>query len=338
VSDYVKHGHRVSLLPFTQYCGAAGELSEMYGAGRPAAMSSAFHAQQAGAPNAATLLALLSDEERQEIAAWKKPAPVYMTEMELGHFLLDYDKAEKEVALGLDDFGFYVDPTTGEDCLTIGHMDMGWVVANMAYVGDIKKTEWTAAEGPDSPQLHAYGWAFAQKHGCRSYCTGIWLATEGEWLWSNEPVVLDSPRGQEIWDRISAAAGNFGQASTGTHCRGCYARLHCPEHMLPAALVDTWLAPVVDGAPVPTDDEALEFVLKLEATIEVAKKAKEHMKELVRRGKVRVARGGKAWLPVEMKGRESVSTEDLRTALGADAEKYIHHGKSFTQMRWLRTP
>lgn len=336
--SYVKHGHRVSLLPITQYCGAAGRLSEAHGAGRPAAMSSAFHARQAGAPDAATKWALLSDDEQREVASWKAPGLVDIP----GGPMLEYASAHKEVPLGIDDLGFYVDPSSGEDCLTIGHMDFGWafddpIFGLTAYVADIKKSLWTSAEGPDSLQLHGYGWAFARKMGCDSYCTGLWIAEEGEWLWSKEIVELDSDRGQQIWERISAAASNNGEFNTGAHCRGCYARLHCPEHVLPAATVDTWLAPgsIADGMS-PTSEEALDFLLKVQATEDLCKKARENLEMLVAHGKLRIEQNGKAWLPVNMPGRESLDKEGLARELGPRLGDFVRRGKPYTQMRWLK--
>lgn len=329
------YGHRMSILPVAQYCGQAPVLSAQHGAGRPAAMSNAFHAKQAGAPHASRLMALLSDEEREEVESWSTPADVVIPVDAYSSITLDYASAEKELELGLDRWGNYVDPESGANCLTVGHMDFGWVRetgVRVAYVGDIKKTIWTTSEGPESLQLHAYGWAYARKHDCHAYATGLWCATEGEWLWSKEIVVLDSPRGEDIWARIEAAATNKGEYSRGQHCRGCWERLHCPEHVLAAAAAETFLAPVAAGIE-PTPEQALDCLLKIQALEEVADAAKKQLKELVRRGALVIQdpATGKVWRPIIQPGRPSVDINKVR----AVAPEAIRKGVPFDQMRWV---
>ena len=330
-------GHRMSLLPLTVFCGQAGELSRQYGAGRPAAMSQSFHATAAKAPNALELFARLSDVERAEIATWKPVADVEMTWQ--GHgWVLRYSEAEKELAIGLDEYGQYCDPES-PDCLTVGHLDMAWRTPrpdSVAYVGDIKKSVWTTADGPESLQLHAYGWAYARKHGCESYCTGLWCATEGEWLWSKEIVTLASERGQQIWERIYAASSRTSsEASTGSHCRSCWSRLHCPEYTLPAVLQSTELAPAATGM-VPSGPEAAVFLQRLQTLEELIDLAKKNLQEAVRRGALRIEdENGKVYGPVEMKGRESVDVKALKEKLGDGASQFLKKGAPYTQFRWL---
>lgn len=323
-------GHRMSLLPLTVYCGQAGALSKQYGAGRPAAMSQAFHAAAANAPDALELFARLSDVERAEIAQWKPVAEVV-----LDLVVLRYADAEKELAIGLDEFGFYCEPDS-PDCLTVGHLDFAWIVDGVAYVGDIKKSVWTTADGPESLQLHAYGWAYARKNNCHSYVTGLWCATEGEWLWAKDVVELASERGQQIWERIYAASSReTAEASTGSHCRSCWSRLHCPEYTLPAALQSTELAPAANGM-VPSGPEAAVFLQRLQTLEELIELAKKNLQEAVRRGALRIEdENGKVWGPVEMKGRASVDVKKLRAELGDGADKFMTKGAPFTQFRWL---
>lgn len=326
-------GHRMSILPIAQFCGQAPILSAKYGAGRPAAMGSAFHAKCEGSPKAAAMLAALTDVERAEVDGWQFPVNVIYAE----GCVLDYQSAEKEVAVGLDEWGWYADPDG--DCLAVGHLDMGWVKElspgyKVAFVGDYKKTIYTTQDGPDSLQLQAYGWAYAQKNQCQAFATGLWCATEGEWLWSKEMIELDSDRGRAVWEKIAAAASNKGEASTGVHCRSCWARLHCPEHLLPAALADTWLAPVANGTP--TGEQAAEMLLKGQAFEELWDKAKKNLQEMVRRGAVRVERDGKLYAPVQMSGRKSVDTAALKAALGEKAEAFMRQGAPYDQFRWIK--
>lgn len=330
-------GHRMSILPIAQFCGQAPILSAQYGAGRAAAMSTAFHVrcESGSSPKSQALYALLSDLERAEVDSWQFPANVIYAD----GCALDYQSAEKELAVGLDDWGYYADPS--EDCLSVGHLDMAWTrdVGGMkcAFIGDIKKSVWTTADGPDSLQLQAYGWAYAQKTGCEAFATGLWIATDGEWLWSKEMVVLDSERGRAIWERIFHAASNASKEfATGQHCRSCWARLHCPEYVLPAAAAQTWLAPVAAGQ-VPTAESAGEMVLRLQAAEDVLDKAKKNIQEWIRRGELHIVHPetGKVYVPVEMKGRESVDAAKLKSELGAKADHFLKRGAPFTQFRWV---
>lgn len=322
---HVRQGNRVSLLPIAQHCGKAAELSQRYGAGRAAAMSQAFHATAAGAPNARELFARLTEDEAREVASWKKPSTVIM-----GDIVLDYDRAtaiEAEVVLDLG------------DVKSVGHVDFAWDIAtnglSIAFAADIKKTVWTTDDGPESLQLHGYGRALADLWECDGYCLGIWLATEGEWLWAKRWVM----RGTEEWNTIGerlryAALHQSGEASTGEHCRHCWSRLHCPEHLLPAAMADTYLAPLAEGGDITLIDHTL--VLRLQAMRELAEAALKQCKAAVEQGghKVRDPESGKVWAPTVSKGKESVDVDLLKKELGEGAGRYIKQGAPYSQMRW----
>jgi hypothetical protein len=181
----------------------------------------------------------LTTEEAKTVCQWRKPVDAPLD----NGIVLKYEDAEKEIEVCLDEYGDYTDDP--EKALVIGHLDMAWVLDGTAYIGDIKKSEWTT-EGPETLQLHSYGMAYAQKHDCDNYVLGIWAAIEGRWTWSNQ--LFDLTLGAaSTWAKIARAASNEGEAVTGPHCRSCYARLHCPEHCLPAALASTDLAPVAEG-------------------------------------------------------------------------------------------
>lgn len=323
---YRKVGNRISLLPISEFCGKAPILSEQYGAGRAAAMSSAFHASQAGAENAGALMSRLTASEMEEISTWHPPATVVF-----GDIALEYSAAEKEVEVTL---------RVG-DLDIVGHVDFAWAKGipggqRVAYVADIKKSVWTTADGPESLQLHGYGWAYAEQTRCDAYVTGLWCATEGEWLWAKETVWLDSTRGLAILERIKFAASNRSdEASTGEHCGRCWSRMHCPEYLLPAALGETWLAPVAEGGDISLVDAS--FIHKLSALEKMIDVAKEQAKAAVKRGLLRVRdpETGKIWAPVEMKGRESVDAKKLRAELGDDAKRFMRQGAPYDTFRWL---
>jgi hypothetical protein len=326
--SYTKSGNRISLLPISEFCGLAAKLSEQHGAGRAAAMSSAFHAKQAGAPDAQEKMARLTAKERETIATWKAPSPVVVN----GE-TLTYEQADKEQPVGLTDSGEWAED--GE-VITCGTLDFAWVRNGVAYVGDMKKTRWSCS-GPTSLQLLAYGYAWAKKHGCRAFCVGIWLIEEGEWQWADKVYELDDWSSLDLWGRIAYAATNrSGEAAFGDHCDNCYGRLHCPEYTLPAAHADTVLSAAAVGGAI--DDpqklaELLLFAQRIKGTID---KVYELAKEAARRGEpVKHPTEPKVFGFVQCKGRESLNQAKLFAAI-PEATKFIERGESYQQARWLK--
>lgn len=320
---------RMSSLPLAEKCGAAASLSARHGSGRPAAMSKAFHAKCAGAPEAFRLIGALSHAERDEIAEWKAPADALVNDL----VTLDYPSAAKELEVGLDVFGEFVD--IAENALTWGHLDFAWLREVpidegsgllVAFVADIKKSVWTTPDGPESLQIHAYGRAFAKKVGAQAYCTGIWAAKEGKWLWSTEIIHLDGPRAQEIWERISFAASNTGEASTGRHCDSCFARMHCPEYLLPGAITNR-IAPEASLAIseeqfaglMLTPGEAVRLLVWAKRAQELGEAVEKNLREAVRRGQLVIEQDGKVWTPVEM-----------------PASAFTVNKQAHVQMRWKK--
>ncbi len=330
MTRYIMSGVRISGLPVSQYCGLSAQLGAEHGAGRAAAMSSAFHAQASGDPTAKEKLARLTPKEADTIALWKTPIPVTVLGREL-----TYADAAKEKPVGLTITGEWADE--GE-VVTCGTLDFAWDLpeADCVAVADMKKTQW-ASSGPDSLQLLAYGYAWAKKMGRSKFCVGLWLIEEAEWRWSPTVYSVDGFDSLDLWERIVYAALNStGEASFGDHCSNCYGRLHCPEYTAPASLIDTWLNPVTVGGAI--DDaaklgEMLSMIRRVEPLIE---KAKETAKEAVRRGLVvSDPATGETLKAIACKGRESLNQSRLFAAI-PEATKYIERGNDFTQMRWTK--
>lgn len=326
MSAFVKAGNRISLLPMSQYCQLAGKLSEEHGAGRAAAMSSAFHAREADAGDAKEKLMRLTPKELDAIAGWKRPTDVTVS----GH-VLTYASALKEQPVGLTIDGDYA---ASGDVVTCGTLDFCWNYDQVAYVGDMKKSAWTTS-GPDSLQLLAYGYAWAKKHGCRAFCVGLWIIEDAEWRWSPKVYEMDGFESLDLWQRIKYAALNVGEeASFGDHCRNCYGRLHCPEYTAPAALGDTVLSPAAVGGAI--DDPVkllalLEYCERIEPMIE---KVKEQARECARRG-VPLKRKGQVLRFNRCKGRESLNKARLFTEI-PEATRFLERGEDFDQMRWCK--
>jgi hypothetical protein len=324
---YTKQGNRISLLPVSRYCGLAAQLSEAHGAGRAAAMSSAFHAQAAAASDAKAKLAQLTPKELEQIAGWTKPTSAVVDGQ-----TLTYEDAAKEQAVGLTASGEWVD--SGE-VLTCGTLDFAWVVGGVAYVGDMKKSRWTTS-GPDSLQLLTYGWAWAKKHGCHSFCVGLWIIEDAEWQWSPKVYSVVDFDSLDLWSAIAHAAGNHdGQASYGDHCGSCYGRLHCPEWVMPAAMADTVLGAVAQGGELSPERlaEAVAYVQRIKGVIE---RVEEQAKEACRRGvKVVHPETGKVWKPSPTKGRESLDQQALFAEM-PEAKRFVKRGESFFTFRWSK--
>lgn len=323
--------HRMSALPIVQYCAPAGALSQM-GAGRAAAQSTAFHALCCKAPNATELCTLLSEDEYQEILTWKAPGDV-----DLGKgVVLRYADAMKEFEVALNASGEYV-PIDSPDAIVTGHPDMAWVVETpgmkIAYVGDIKRSEWTVSTGVESLQLHGYGLAVAGKFGCDAYAVGLWGAIEGRWQWSD---LIDLFDAGSIAQKVVAAAMNQStEYNMGPHCRSCYGRLRCPAWLLPPELSNSKLAPLAQGGGELTQENAHELLLLVQRFDDAAGAVKEALKAYaIQHGGIRDPKTGKVWRATICEGRESVSVATVRKVLGPDADKVIKQGKPYERFVW----
>lgn len=324
---YVKLGNRVSLLPMAQFCGLAGELSEAHGAGRAAAMSSAFHAKMAGGDDAKEKLARLTPKELDTIAGWTKPSDV----MVRGR-TLTYEDADKEQAVGLDAHGEWAD--SGE-VVTCGTLDFAWVHEGCAFVGDMKKSRWTT-NGPDTLQLLTYGYAWAKKHGCHSFVVGLWIIEDAEWQWSPTVYKLDDFSTLDLWGRIYYAAMNkSGEANYGDHCSNCYGRLHCPEYTAPAALADTVLSPAAVGGALEDSEKLADLLAYCERVLPMIEKVKEHAREAARRGTPVRDKAGRVLTFTRCKGRESLNKARLFAEM-PEATRFIERGDPYDMMRWAK--
>jgi hypothetical protein len=319
-----------------RFCGNASTLDS--GSGRAAAMSSAFHAQASGDPKAADMMARLTAEEREQVDKWQKPEDVSVMGV-----VLRYQDAAKEVAVGLTADGRQVAPED-PDCVTPGHLDMGWVVVSgghrVAYVGDIKKTQWTTLDGPDSLQLIAYGFAWAIKNDCDAFACGIWQATEGKWHWG-ELIELGSPQAMVLWETVIAAAKNKGgDYATGTHCRGCYSRFRCPAHLVaPGAALD--LRPLTRELTKEDAPAVLQLLLQAQAAEDAITVVVKAARDYAARFGLRDPETGKVYRPVVCQGRESLDQKKLKALVEQYTEDDLFgectkRGAPYEMWRWLR--
>lgn len=331
--------NRVSILPVAQYCGQAATRGTG-AAGRPAIMSSAFHAVCAEQTDANVKLMSLTPEERATIEKWEKPQDTTVEGVPFS-----YDACEKEVTLGLTREGEYCEidkfglPVSG-DLITIGHMDFGTILRvgdkNVAIIGDMKKSRWTV-DGPETLQLHAYGMAYASKVKADGYIPILWLLEEGEYIFG--PYFdLDSWEIMEILPRIVHAATNEGEAVTGSHCRKCYARTRCIDHLFPAMHADEWLAPLAENGGLENCDEAeiAALLLKVQAVEDVAVFVKDELKSWTLNNGGSLRAGDRIWGMSQRAGNVTVNKKKLIADLGDGADKYLKQGKPVISPRWRK--
>jgi hypothetical protein len=323
--------NRPSSLDVARFCGLAPKLNAQYGSERSATMSTAFHALCAEAPEARQKFEALTEDEREEITTWHRPANVQLPD----GTILRYSEADREMVVGLDRnlIGFTAATSDAlaknPAIVTAGTLDMAWAVNGVAYVGDIKKSAFTV-DGPDTLQLAAYAFAYASLKGCHTFVRGLWIAEEGQWLWEAEPVALDSVRAFELGGSVLFAAQNNGEASRGSHCRKCYPRIHCPEYLASASSFKACSNPASL-----TDQEAVEELIRAKSAKEQAELAEENIKALARFRRGIKDGKGKVYLPVVQDGRKTLDKPALEKKFGP-LEGFMKQGKSFEAFRWVK--
>lgn len=317
--------HRMSSLPIARYCGLSPTL--LNPSGRAAVISTAFHSLCSKSKDTEDQLALLTDEEREELATWTPPQPVTVGGVEL-----HYADARTEYPVSL--------PCESGDIE--GHPDMVWRVTlpdgqNIVFVGDIKKSRFSAIGGLSSLQLHAYAIAEVEHTGADGYYVGIWLPVEAEWEWSRY-VDAFSPEYARTLRLVKTAAQTPPEAATGRHCADCWSRLHCPAYTLPAHSAegqDSWLVPLTKPGGL-TQDNAAELLLKVQAVKKVVELAEDTLKAYARERGIPDGKG-KVYAPGMVKGRESVcSVKELREHLGEGAEQLIKQGRDYERFSWRK--
>lgn len=302
-------------------------------------MGSAFHARCADPDSAEARERWnrLSKEEQSEAASWIRPTDLVLE----NGVVLSYDQAYKELPLGLAANGSY-QAKGAPGNVTEGTCDICWVVEQdgmrIAYVPDIKRSEYTVADGPESLQILGYAIAAAQYFGCDGYVAGIWAAKEGTWWWGNLFLYgRDDDAINEHWQRVKAAALNVSEEpSFGAHCQGCYGRRFCPSWLMPPELAETSLAPfAVEGMAI-TSEQAVSLLVKLKQLETVEKAVKDLLKAHVRDGnRVIDEATGKEWRPITVAGRVSLDAEKFEREQPELFKAYTKNGAPSEQFRWV---
>lgn len=326
--------NRLSLLDQARYCGQAPILSAEHGVSRWATISQAFHSLCAQGDDAEELMALLDPEEREHLAKLHKP-----TDVTVGDAVLRYPEAETEVPVGLTEDGECC-AYDAEDRLTQGTLDFAWVKQinghRVAYVADLKLSEWTKSADPSSLQLAGYGMAYADLHEADYYCCGVFHAREGTWHWGELISPLSRTSRAQL-KAIQAAVANIGQRpTTGAHCNDCYGRMHCPEHLLPALDGEHPLRELSQGNP--SHDAILLALTHAKQLKDAAEKLEETAKAWVRRnGPVEDPVSGKRFMATMCKGRETFDKKALEREHGKEfVRQFTKVGKPYERFMWVK--
>lgn len=313
-------------------------------------MGSAFHARCADPEGAEARERWnrLDSDEQDEVKKWIKPTDLVLE----NGVVLSYETAHKELALGLAANGSY-QPKGTPGNITEGTCDICWIVETpngdkqlveghwiqpmmrIAYVPDIKRSEYTVADGPRSLQIVGYALAAAQKFGCDGYCPGIWAAKEGRWWWGDLYLYgRDDDVISDHWQRVKAAALNLSdEPSYGNHCQGCYGRTSCPSWLLPPELAETSLAPFTKEGMAITPDKAASLVLMMKRCDDMATTLKKLLKAHVADGN-RVIDGDKEWRAVAVSGRVSFDSGRFEKERPEMYQEYSRVGPPSEQYRW----
>lgn len=328
-------GNRPSALPVAQFCSLSAKLGREHdGASRHAFVSSVFHAMCANAPRWREMADRLTPEEHEEMAEWREPGEIIFTD----GTVLRYADAEKEITVGLAEDGSHLEPGFA-DAMTEGTPDLYWIVESgdqkVAYIGDLKRSEFTMEDGPLNLQNLAYAFAVAAKHGATHFACGLWGLVEGQWVWSHL-VDLGSREAVGYLRQVRAAAMHTdGSATMGSHCSRCYQQMRCPEYLLPPEVGESLLAPLVGNEVTLTPASALSLKLACDRVEKTAEFAKEILKRWADdNGGIVDEPRGKVWKSGPVAGRKSLD----KTALEADnpglLDRYTVDGKPSKRFAW----
>lgn len=325
-------GNRPSSLPIARFCAKAPALN--VGAGRAAAMSSAWHARAAG-KDWREAYERLTPDERADIDSWKLPTDIILE----NGVCLRYADANKEVRCALATDGTWADPDD-PNALSSGTADFDWLVGDVLYVADLKKSQFTEPEGPRSLQLLFYALAllaYLESKGVevRGFVCGIWHATEGTWEWADFiSADLFSAERADAWAAVRAAALHTdGDFSTGPHCRRCYSRTKCPAYMVPPEHASDGIAKYLVGDL--TNDKALELrrlYERVQTTMEACKERLHAYADAA--GGIVDHEAGKVWKAGTVKGRVSLDTKALEADHPDLVQKYMRQGPPGVRYSW----
>lgn len=247
-----------------------------------------------------------------------------------------------EKGIGLSRRGIAV-PYGSPEAITQGTVDCVWAEPDEVVVLDFKsgaRAEWNVPIPRDNLQLAGYGLAFADQMGKSKMRLGLYLAAEGKWLW--DLVDLDAPEGTALWERVRAAAlRDPDEAVIGPHCSDCWVRLRCPAHLLPIISASdraTALEPLGAAGGLVEPRKLMRLLHACQAMEAIAEKGKEFLRAYVKeRGPFVV--DGKAWGPIDVKGREQTSVKALKEAGLYDralAVGAVKTGPPTQQHRWKK--
>lgn len=317
---------RSSSLDVARFCGLAPGLSEGYGSGRAAALSNYVHALVGGSSEDAERARLsLTPEEQAEASEYLVPEPL---EIHGRTLLLEHAQREGEIALDL-----------GDGVVVPGHYDLRWLITRedgrpWVVVVDMKRSRYTSSV--DSLQLASYGAASALELGAEGYTPAIWVLDGGDYIIGKDVDLMDFAFAH-TWELLRHAATNVSDTGNmGSHCSGCFGRLHCPEYLFPptaAAGLGAFTSP--DAVTFLTPEHALELLNDAQRMIDTGEALKANLKAWADvNGGIRDG-NGKVYRAVFSKGRKTVKLKMLQLRYPEIAEELTETGAGFYSHRWV---
>ena len=188
---------------------------------------------------------------------------------------------------------------------------------NMPLLADMKRSVWTESN-PLNNQNLAYAFAAASKHHCSKMVLGLWHPEEGQWGQWSDFISLVSQEALTLLQRVLAAATNLSEEPCiGDHCNGCYSRKHCPEYMLPPAVLHKESSAVLCQIADQKGELSMDQALTLRRLYERGKEFLDAIEPVVKdyareNGGIRDEEVGKVWTEISKKGSKRPSLKLIK--------------------------
>lgn len=332
---------RISSFPSSEFCAASRSVGKDV-EDMNALRSTVFHERCATGKWPVTL-SRLPEEDSREIQRWHVP-DIFQSST-LGRSL-QYADAEKETRVSLGNSLEYAETPVGvtqEELADMPHvaasgtLDFCWDLPehDLVVMGDIKSSIYAVSDGPDSLQLHGYGYAKCKQLGRSKYLPVIWDASAGKWHESSSTVDRGSLKWLDVEQRIISTIQNTGDKfTTGSHCRGCWKRQRCPAHLVDLPAENRFARLFSSECSYADVRKAL---VDARAMVDLADKAMNACKDWVRQnGPVPNEDGTKLYQIGMRAGRKSLDVERLLEASGFDRKDFEKQGPPMEYFDWRK--
>lgn len=318
---------RCSALPVLQYCGQAQIHSAQCGAGRSAALGTAYHGLTSGDREPYLRLSAEEQEKLDTLA----PLTAFRTR---SGYVIEPEQWEHELPGSLCSDGS-VEPEKGHGVID-GTCDLRHQSPEgTLYMVDIKLNGlFTEPDGVKSLQLLAYCVIHCRLVGADRFVPVIYDATEATWH-EGEPVEHFSDDFEAIVERVIAAAANYGgEYSLGSHCSRCYGRSKCPQYLMPD-MGESALAPFTKEGGI-TKENAFDALMAVKRAEDTISEVKRLLKAYVEDNDGIPDGKGKVWRQTWVKGRAQLNRKALERDHPDIVQQYFEVGAPFCRFEWKK--